>query len=216
MPAIVSGRKDHILQPKESGYRDRFGLDNITMVVKIHADIFAEKLLPVGARHPRFTGMAVEKVSWSQDDGGAFYTVTYLFVGCISGLPAPTYDLSASTASEPITTHPDFSDLAGTEESPKNGAIWDDGRFIEFGPGDLQGISSYLVPGAVWSETSYSFQRPNLRNLGTIDSPPGSPPGLPGRNWLVVGMTSKKKGAVWENTCSWKLSAENGWNETIY
>lgn len=162
MPAIISGRNNQIWQPTESGFRDRYGIDQITYDQKIPKALFAAQLLPVGAIHPVFPGMAMDRATWQQSDGGAFYSVQYLFTGVIGPLPIPTYELSATMSQEPIATHPDFLALAGTPESPENNAIWEDDRFVEFGPGDLQGVSSYLVPGVEWSETSFSFTRPRF------------------------------------------------------
>ena len=206
-----------IPQPVGDGWRDRYGIDQISAAVKIPVDQVASALQAVGAAHPNFPRMAIDRATYRFTDGGAFALVTYVYAGVLSRLPEPTFELNGALSQEPIQTHPDFATLAGTPQAPANGAIFDeDGAFATFGPGPLAGATSYLAPGAEWSRISFSFQRPNLNNLGKIGSPPGNPPTLAGHDWLVGPPNAMKRGGVWQLREPWILSGPNGWSPLVY
>jgi hypothetical protein len=192
--------------------------------------LFPQQLKKDGTTHPRFRAMAVSKADIEQIAVGEFWRVSYLYEGFLTTIPEPTYELSGGLNEEPIQLHKDFvSDLAGTAQTPKNGAIFLDpetgkvttdnskGVFREFGSGGLMGVDSFLDPGAFWTVTSYSLTRPSsLRSLGRINAPDGPNPSLSGRNWIVWEQSYRRRGHIYESRITWRLSGRGGWNSQIY
>ena len=233
MGATVSGIKsDSILQPDESGSVDRYGVHALTRVEMVPTTDFSRLLRALYTVHPDFPKMAVARVQWEKPRqfAGKFYRVAYIYEGFINALPDSTYELSGTLTEEPIETHPDFEDFAGTPSSPLNGAVFLDpetgkpttddakGVFSEFGiSGDKAGVSSYASPGVMWTETRYSTTKPTeLGDLGQIDTPNGNPPTFSGRDWLLWDSSYRRRGFIYEIRIAWKLSGRNGWDEDIY
>jgi hypothetical protein len=234
MAAIVRGIKSQsIRQSEENGSIDRYGVDMLTLVEEISADAFPRLVRAKNSVHPRFTSMAVSKISWSRGPHGKFYRVTYTYEGFLGRLPEPTYVLSSSLSEEPIELHPDFAEFAGTPSSPNNGAVFIDpetgkkttddnkGVFREFafsGGDGFAGIESFLSPGATWQEISFSTNRPSdLGRLGQIDNPSGSNPSFgSGRNWIYSAADYTRRGGIYEIRKTWLLSGRNGWKSELY
>ncbi|MCW1921316.1 hypothetical protein OKA05_02055 [Luteolibacter arcticus] len=233
MPATTKGIKaDSIRQPEESGSVDRFGVHSLTRVEAVPANDFTRLLRALYTVHEEFPAMAVARVQWEKPRqwAGQFYRVTYIYEGFINALPQPTYEFSGALSEEPIETHEDFEEFAGTPAEPVNGAVYldpetgkvteddDTGVFSEFGvSGTKAGVSSYASPGGLWTETRYSINEPNeLGDLGEIDTPNGNPPNFSGRNWLLWDISFRRRGFIYEIRISWKLSGRNGWDEDIY
>jgi hypothetical protein len=233
MPATVRGIKaDSILQPDESGSVDRYGVHALTRVELVPSTDFSKLLRALYTRHPDFPAMAVSRVQWDKprNYAGKFYRVSYIYEGFINSLPAATYELSGTLTEEPIETHKDFEEFAGTPSAPLNGAVFLDpetgkptsddelGVFSEFSvAGDKAGVSSYASPAVMWTETRFSVSEPSeLGDLGEIDSPNGNPPSFSGRNWLLWDVSFRRRGFIYEIRVSWKLSGRKGWDEDIY
>lgn len=236
MPAEVRGIKTQVIvQSEEDGTLDRYGVDVLTRVEEIPADRFPQLLRSKYSVHPRFTSMGVSKITWRKGVAGKFYRVTYVYEGFLNSIPEPVYVLDASLSEEPIELHPDFTSIAGTPESPLNGAVFIDpdtgkittdnakGVFREFmatvdGSANLKaGIESYLSANARWSEISFSKTRPSdLGSLGSIDNPSGSNPSFGVRTWLYDGVSYEQRGAIFQIRKSWLLSGRTGWDEDIY
>lgn len=233
MAANVSGVKRRVIpQAEESGVMDRFGVDTLTRVEEIPADLFPQGMQPVGTPHPRYRNMAVSKINYTKEKHGQFYRVSYIYEGFMVGLPEPTYDLDESNSEEPIQTHPNFADFAGTPSAPLNGAVFIDpetgkpttdddvGVFREFGiaGGRKAGVQSYVANGALWIETSYSTTRPSsVGDVGTIETPSGSPPTIgTSRNWLLWSIAYRKRGGIYETRKTWRCSGVGGWDTDIY
>jgi hypothetical protein len=170
--------------------------------------------------------MSLARRSSERGHAGKFWRTSYLFEGFIRSLPEPTYELSGSLDQQPIATHPDFEDFAGTPSAPLNGAVFVDpetgrvtdddaiGVFREFGSagGEFGGLESYLDPGATWTKISFAATRPTtLRALGTKMTPDGSPPSLTGRDWLFWETSFRVRGYIVEVRETWKLSGRGGW-----
>ena len=143
-----------------------------------------------------------------------------------------------------IETHPDFvSNIGGSATNPKNGAIFynaqtgkttdgktaeasDDGYvFKEFAiivggsRNPFAKQEAYLNSSKLtWRKTSVTRASPNsATRAGRIDSPPGGAPGLSGgANWLNMGLSSTKQGAVYQVTEDWMASGPGGWNPLVY
>lgn len=233
MAVKVSGIKsDPIPQPEETGVVDRFGLHSMTRVELVPRDDFSRLLRALYTSHPQFPAMAVARVSWDKPKqfAGQFYRVSYIYEGFIGSLPDPTYELSGTLSEEPIETHPDFATFAGTPSAPENGAVFLDpetnkptedddlGVFSEFtAGGGKAGVSSYVSPGALWTETSFSITKPTgFGDLGEIDTPDGGPPTTGTRDWLLWDFSYRRRGHVYETRKTWKLSGRSGWDTDIY
>jgi hypothetical protein len=230
MPSQVSGVKNQIIQQVSERFEtDRFGVDTMQMKVEVPDAVFPSQVLGMYASHPRFTGMALSRRSGERTKPG-FWTVSYTFEGFLFEAPEPVYELVANLDQDPIESHPDFTEFAGTPSDPQNGAIFvdpeagtisrDDARgvFREFAAGSSKaGIESYLVPGAEWKETTFTTTRPtSLRDIGKTESPAGPSPSLSGRNWLAWSETYTRRGNIYQVTRTWKLSGRNGWDNDIY
>lgn len=233
MPYAQSGTSQTITQLGESFATDRYGVDTIQLIVKIPDNLFPQQVLADFAPHPRFSNMLLSKRDGQRGEPG-YWNVTYTFEGFLLSAPEPTYELNTSLSQEPIQTHPDFASLAGTPSSPLNGAIFVDPEtrrqseaenavFKEFSnnpePGSQSkaGVDSYLVPGAEWREIKFQTTRPTgMKNVGTIDTPSGSPPTLSGRDWLAWSESYVRRGGVYQVQTTWKLSGRNGWDTDIY
>lgn len=229
MPPKVSGRNNQrIRQVEERFETDRYGVDICQLVEMVPAALFPGSIARDGAVHPRFSTMGLSRRGIERVMAGAFYRVTYTFEGYLFEIPSPTYELDGSLNEQPIQTHPDFADFAGTPDEPLNGAIFVDpvsgeistasnAVFREFSAGtDFAGIEAYLDPGATWTEISFSLAQPSLTGLGTKDSPDGPNPTLAGRDWLLWQVSSRVRGYVTESRKTWKLSGRGGWNDAIY
>ena len=237
MPAEVHGIKTQvILQSEESGTLDRFGVDMLTRIEEVPSDRFPALLRSKYSVHPRFTAMAVSKVTWNSGKHGKFYRVTYVYEGFLNSLPEPVYTLSSSLSEEPIELHPDFATIAGTPASPLNGAVFLDpdtqkittdnarGVFREFmimngASTNLKaGVEAFLSPGATWQEVYFSTSRPtDLGHLGEIGSPSGPNPTFgSGRNWIYSAADYTRRGGIYEIRKTWLLSGRNGWDTDVY
>lgn len=144
-----------------------------------------------------------------------------------------TFSLSSSASTEPIETHPQFSDFAGTRANPQNFATFEpDGLFHGFKsdpdsvvPTRKCGVRSYMVPGLIYRRTRV-IPKANknkfpvsTKNLMKIDEPPSSPllPATEGENrWLKVELNAEAVGEGLRVTEGWQLSGERGWDEDIY
>lgn len=241
MPSTTNGATSVVTQISERFETDRFGVDSIEMTVEIPNSLFTSGLLAEGAAYPArppATSSAYPNMSLTRRTGQrgkpGWWTVNYVFEGFLVSLPDPTYELTTSLSQEPIQTHPDFATFAGTPstnppingsvfvdpdtgfESRKSNAIWKEFAF-KGTANEKAGIESYLAPGAEWRETKFQTSRPTgIRDVGTIESPAGSPPTLSGRNWLAWGETYVRRGHIYQVTSTWKLSGRNGWDTDIY
>lgn len=239
MPSSTNGATSVVTQISERFETDRFGVDSIEMTVEIPNASFPSQMLIEGAIYPArppATSSAYPNMSLTRRTGQrgkpGWWTVNYVFEGFLVSLPDPTYELTTSLSQEPIQTHPDFATFAGTPSNPQNGSIFVDpdtgfnsnknnAIWKEFAfkgtANEKAGIESYLAPGAEWRETKFQTSRPTgIRDVGTIETPAGSPPTLSGRDWLAWGETYVRRGHIYQVTSTWKLSGRNGWDADIY
>nr|BAR33211.1 hypothetical protein [uncultured Mediterranean phage uvMED] len=233
MPSTTNGATSVVTQISERFETDRFGVDSIEMTVEIPNASFPSQMLVEFAEHPDFSSMLLTRRTGQRGKPG-WWTVNYVFEGFLVSLPDPTYELTTSLSQEPIQTHPDFATFAGTPStnppingsvfvdpdtgfgSRKSNAIWKEFAF-KGTANEKAGIESYLAPGAEWRETKFQTSRPTgIRDVGTIETPAGSPPTLSGRNWLAWGETYVRRGHIYQVTSTWKLSGRNGWDTDIY
>tara|TARA_R100000808_G_scaffold512_1_gene2673 strand:+ start:21879 stop:22652 length:774 start_codon:yes stop_codon:yes gene_type:complete len=165
------------------------------------------------------------------------------------GIPDPTgedeedeedtstkYSLRGTSSNEPIETHPDFEDFAGTPGLPLNGARWTPkgmkGQhkfegFIDEAGNALYGVKSYLEGGFIFSETRLVPKKDafviaqHLNNIGKRLRIPdghgmGNLNGHPQRDWLQISCDVEPVGTGFKVTRNWRLSGVRKWNKDIY
>jgi hypothetical protein len=175
--------------------------------------------------HPLYPWLRRSKGVVSRQEAN-YAEVRITYAGVPPNTLQKTYRTTGATSTEPIETHPQFSDFAGTPSNPANGAKFDEnGKFIGFvDPSNSKcGIRSYLSGSITFEETTVLGNLAsgnNLSQLGKISSPPSHPcrPSTPGgRNWLLVSGTAEQIGETGGKvTKAWRLSAKRGWDNNIY
>lgn len=146
--------------------------------------------------------------------------VTAQYIGLLYDPSLPKIEFAGGSGQDPIETHPNFSDFAGTPEDPQNGAEFDQttGEFIAFTQANrFLGVKSYIVPSVIVNFSYYTSNIPALGNVGRIfNSAPGfnKPPNV--RNFLLAGMPYRQTANIYFVTEQYLGSGEKGWNSAIY
>ncbi len=182
-----------------------------------------ESQVSIFSAHPRWSFLNMDRRTIKH--AGAHWLIEGSYFG-VDGTPSPLYEMDVSAGQDPIETHKDFADFAGTPTAPLHGAQFDDdGLFIGFKPTDDEdsadwvGVRDYLTPGAIWRKSYVTKAKPGTTEfnlIGRLDFPEGSAPTPSGRNWLYTGLSWEQKGLTYSVRKEWKLSGRNGWNSTIY
>lgn len=185
--------------------------------------------------------LSLTSFSISRKDGLATLTETY--TGSDTTTP-DVYEVSASTADEPIASHPAFTSSTGIYAtsivdasggaitqgtSGSGGAIFnEDGSFVGFSKNannNFFGIQSFLSPRVaykrIYSKTSAPTSAEQVAYI--YATPLGSPPAIPsGRNWILSGVSWQNNGNKNTNSGQYQITEEylssgpSGWNNTIY
>ncbi len=228
------GQSGLILEAIGEIVTDRYGLDTGKVYWKAPRDSALSVAPSLLAGHPMATHMKMERRTVQFDAG--FARIIGDYAGITGADTTPIYELVGGVSEEPIQTHPDFADIAGTPDQPENGAIFvDENGYVSFDPdratfshfaavlngekNPLAGVTAYLDPAqVVWRKTWVTRQRPgDISQLGEIDGPEGSPPSLGGgKNWLYYSLRYEQRGEVYQVTKEWKASGRGGWNTDIY
>ena len=102
-----------------------------------------------------------------------------------------------------------------------NGARFDPatGEFLGFfdSSNDKFGVRSYIVPNVMVYLSYWTFRRPAVRNLMSIESSLSGvikPPNV--KNWLLVGMPYREIGKLYQVTEQYMGSGSKGWDRDIY
>lgn len=147
-------------------------------------------------------------------------TINYIGV---SSDPTPMFiEHPGGSGQDPIQTHPNFADFAGTPAEPKNGAYFDpeNGDFVGFTDSSSKffGTSSYIVPSVMVNLSFYTHYVPDLGYIGeTYDwSVPNliAPPNV--KDFLLLGMPYRQIGNLFQVTHQILGSGPDGWNREIY
>lgn len=141
------------------------------------------------------------------------------------------YSLDAQSGREPITAHPNFSQIAGTPSQPNlSNAVWvkaDDAeqtmRFVEL-KGTYAGLEQFISgSGSVlkeqWIDTWQNIQFD--ADMGKIKYPEGSGIWGSSTSWLLIGMSAEPFGSRYKVTYSYKqaspkASRNGGWSTAFY
>lgn len=82
------------------------------------------------------------------------------------------------------------------------------------------GITNYLVPTVLWTETTQGdsgMTAAQLNSLGHISTPRGNPPTPTGsRNWMLTGASQEQQGELYQTTIEWTLSEREGHSTFLY
>jgi len=147
---------------------------------------------------------------------------TLSYIGVASD-PTPFFiEHPGGSGQDPIETHPEFENFAGTPDDPSNGAYFDPDtqEFVGFtDPGSsMFGVTSYIVPSVMVNLSFYTHYVPDLGNVGQLYNwtIPNlvAPPNV--RNFLLLGMPYRQIGNLFQITHQILGSGPNGWNRRIY
>jgi hypothetical protein len=166
--------------------------------------------------------------------------VTTDYIGLLTDPTKPEWDVSSNTAETSILFHPKITEFAvfkgGSGDNPIDSVVWknwvecepNSNKFKQFAigaPGDLGGISKYLIPRA---SVKYSFYTKKvdvvhkfMSNLSTWAAKPlyGPIEIFPqGKaNYLLQSCNVSPFGHIYKVSCEWQLS-EHGkpWNPYVY
>jgi len=145
------------------------------------------------------------------------------------------YELVRGVSEDKIETHKDFDSLiGGTATAPLNGAIFRDVKtgvstsksqdsnenkvFDKFElSSKYKGVESYLNASQMtWRKSWVTHANPtSATRAGKIGTPEGQAPAING-TWLNMGLTSTKRGSVYQVTEEWRASGKDGWDAIIY
>lgn len=148
--------------------------------------------------------------------------MTAAYFGITSNKTKEVVDHNPNADREPIETHPDFTELAGTKTSPKNGAKFDDetGEFLGFFDPevtDLFGTRSYFTPATMVSLSYWQKSVPSLKKQMSIHaSIPGfkKPDGV--KDFLLLTTPYRQIGNFYQVTENYLGSGPKGWSTKIY
>lgn len=175
--------------------------------------------------HPIWTGLYCKSVAIKKRGKGAIITAQYEGAEAEDALNTAsdrTVEVSVTMREEPIESHPDFEEWAGTPQNPKSGIFDADGKFTgwssktEVGK-DMAGVKSYLVPSYSGTISYISKGKPSLGGIGKIGSSGGLPSVGGKYQWMRTGVSfSSMSDGKYKVTETYLLSGPNGWNKWIY
>ena len=235
------GNLSNLVQPDYTITQDQYGLIQGSITRVFDANAPGEVVIPnVGASHPMDGRLHAYKSSAAfSKNNKAMVTTDY--IGLKTDPTLPEWDVSSNTAETSILFHPRIGEFAvakkGTGDNPiANGLVWkawvdfekDTHKFKGFlvgAPGDLGGVTKYLIPRASVKYTFYtkrlSMVHKFVANLSTTSSLPVNGPKdvLPPTeaNFLLQSVGITPYGDVYKVSCEWQMS-EHGkpWNKYIY
>ncbi|WP_395736272.1 hypothetical protein [Prosthecobacter sp.] len=217
---IKHGSPNLTLQPDANVSEDENGL--LTGTACYEGDrAYALSVPAVGTLHPfdfrltcykrEITYMKASKIK-----------ATLSYIG-VAADPTPFFiEHPGGSGQDPIETHPNFTDFAGTPDDPLNGAYFDTetGEFVGFTDptNSLCGVKSYIVPSVMVNLSFYTHFVPDLNDVGNLYTwnIPNlvAPPNV--KNFLLLGMPYRQIGNVFQVTHQVLGSGPSGWNRKIY
>jgi len=227
-------------QPDYNVTQDQYGLLQGTITIVYDATSpSGVRMPPVGSAHPTDTRLLAYKSSASfSRNGKAMVTTDY--IGLKTDPTLPEWDVSSGTAETSILFHPRIGEFAvlkkGTGNNPIDSVTWkswvecepNTNKFKQFNlnaPGDLAGISKYLIPRASIKFSFYTKRVDTVHklitNLSTWATTPVNGPKniIPPTeaNFLLQSCGVTPFGDVFKVSCEWQMS-EHGkpWNPYIY
>ena len=150
------------------------------------------------------------------------------YFGLTLSQTVPTMSFTGGVTTEPIETHPNFSNFG----TAANGAQFDDdGRFLRFSEfvsgstnsgtsANFYGVTSYLTPATNITISWWSNAKPTPSKLATVTSflpyeaNVRKPQGV--ADFLLLSESIKQVGNFYEITQQYMGSVSPGWNTKIY
>jgi hypothetical protein len=186
------------------------------------------RLPRIGAPHPDDSRLEAYNISKTYNSSG-LVTSTISYFGLISSTTDPVITYSGGQNQEPIETHPNFAEFAGTVTAPLNGAKFvtdttepDYGAFIGFTGTSFQGIEYYFTPSTNITLSYWTDKAPSLKNRMKIY------PYIRGINtsqlrvpsdvddFLLLDTPYRQVGSFFQVTEQYLGSGPDGWNQSIY
>ena len=232
MPITYLGQLEIIAQSEIK--IDRFGMGSGSVTYKRQ----------VNSSWPKISkGEPFKGVPWLELDnysiskiGNPYMSITANYFGC-EATTEPVWEVNGSATTEPIGSHPDFSNKSAPLGSflQLNKTIFfdenDNFRGMSFNPDTakytsmeqfarrLVGVSNYYMPNCSIRKTYCTKDKPSiLANVGKIvQTPPGCPYTIsPPRNCLYLGPQIAVRGKTYQVSETWQVSGPYGANEMIY
>ena len=210
---------------------DRYGMSSGSVTWEIpNRNVNLQAINP-SSTHPDLSFLELD--SWRISVGGPFIQITADYFGISGKQTEPVWEVNSSSSTQPIATHPDFSD-----KSTKLGAFVEANRSILFdeyddftgfskNPSsyaggdtkDMNGVDSYYALGVTIKKTYCARSLPgNLSKIPRIEqSPKGFKPSISNPyNCLYLGIATRQRGKTYEISENWIVSGKRGWNKLIY
>jgi hypothetical protein len=145
---------------------------------------------------------------------------TLKYIGIVNDPTPFIIEHPGGNGQDPIESHPNFVDFAGTPAAPLNGAEFDPvtNEFVGFTDvtNSLKGTKVYIVPSVMISTSFYTHYIPTLSNIARITSFPPIPAPPNCRNFLLLGQPYRQIGNLYQVTNQYLGSGSDGWNTKIY
>jgi hypothetical protein len=145
---------------------------------------------------------------------------TLKYIGIVNDPTPFIIEHPGGNSEQPIETHENFVDFAGTPSAPLNGAKFDaeTGEFAGFTDvtNSLKGVKVYIVPSVMVSTTHYTHYIPTLSNSARITAFPPIPAPPNCRNFLLIGQPYRQIGNLYQVTNQYLGSGPDGWSTRIY
>lgn len=211
----------------ETATRERTGAASAS--VRYHSHTW-EAEIPLS-----FRGLIYQKSEKAQQEDGTFI-ITATYEGVLASVdgggnggintdrdPNAVYEWSPSFEQTSITKHPDIEYLLerynGTVDEASDSVIWPKELTYDAGDGQSEtrrnpmfGVTNYLSPGGIWSETKVQSSLPQdvFSSIGTVlqTDPPGGISAPYNRFWLVMPPEISEQGDQWKVTRRWMLSGK--------
>lgn len=204
-----------IIQPDRSITEKNDGTLEGSIVWKCDASEADEQLPKLGDLHPDDDRLEVYNITRTYNSNG-IVTANCSYFGLIASATPPVVSYSGGTNSDPIETHPNFSTLT----SSSNYSYDDDGNFLGFTGGDLQGVQYYLTPSSTVTVSQWFDSKPILgARIAIVTRPIGTSGYIFSsdiKNWLLVDSPYRQVGNFYQVSNVYIASGPSGWNTKIY
>lgn len=226
MPLEIKGRvKDfyrdgQVLQPGWTVTEKNDG--TLEGTAEYHCDTEdAANVYRIGHSHPKSNKLECYNITISGSKNHKLI-VSCAYFGLTSSKTDPIISHTPNTNQDPITSHKDFSEFAGTKEKPLNGAEFDSetGEFLGFFDPentDTFGVDSYLVPATLVSLTYWTDKVPGLKKQMTkVRNVEGFRKPDDVKEFMLISSPYRQVGSFYQVTEQYMGSGENGFSPTIY
>jgi len=214
---------DYAIQPDRSITEKNDG--TLEGIVVMRCDKSKQYALPIiGATHPDDSRLEMYQSGKVYQSNGVV-EMTGSFFGLVSSETEPEISYSGGQNNDPIDTHPDFEDFAGTPAAPLNGAKFDaeSQEFIGFfspsaaGQPNFRGVQYYLTPSSLITLSYWTDKVPTLKNRMSVhDSVDGFKKPDDMKDFLLVDTPYRQVGSFYQVTEQYVGSGPNGINRVIY